>query len=401
VVTTVVERVRRGVMRHPLLIDAGLGGLLALPALLVAADADQFGRPHPGGIWVGLLAWVAVGSRRLWPLPILAMTTIAAIAMTVEAGGQQPILMITLVVVVYTAAYGLERHRMWLMATAVALPLYVTVVFTSDSSWWAPQNLGVLAWIGLATAVGDASRTRQAYVAEVEERARRAELARDSEAGRRVAEERIRIARELHDVVSHHIAMINVQAGAARHVLSDQPEVAGSALDHIRRASDTVLRELASVVGVLRQADDLDGITEPTRGLARFSELLGTAAAAGLRVEHHQHGTARELPALVDLAAYRILQEALTNAQKHGTGTASVTVKYTAGHVVLEVTNQIGARGSAGGYGLVGMRERATATGGTLKTGQRPDGTFRVRAVLPAPIPNDVPLPTPTPKEQP
>jgi signal transduction histidine kinase len=392
VFTTVVERVRRNVMRHPLLIDAALGGALALPALLAAANTDHLARgPHPGGIGVGVLAWAAVGCRRIWPRPVLVIIGAATVATTLRTDSQPPVLMIALVVAVYTVASGLDRHRMWLMAAAVALPVYLAAVHTSDSRWWAPQNLGVLAWVGLATAVGDASRTRQAYVAEVEERARRAEQTRDGEARRRVVEERIRIARELHDVVSHHIAMISVQAGAARHVLSDQPEAAGSALDHIRRASDTVLRELGSVVGVLRQADDLDSTTEPTRGLARLGELLGTAAAAGLDVEHHQHGTARELPALVDLAAYRILQESLTNAHKHGTGTASLTIKYTAGHVVLEVTNRVGTNGSTDGYGLVGMRERATATGGTLRAEQRPDGTFRVRAVLPAPIPKDQP----------
>ncbi|GAA2657554.1 sensor histidine kinase [Paractinoplanes durhamensis] len=382
--TTVVARIRRSAMRHPLLIDAALGAVLA------AADDRHFeGGPSHGGVWVGILAWAAVGCRRLWPVPTLAIIAVATVATTLRTDAQQPALMIAMVVVVYTVATGLDRLRMWATATAVALPLYVAAVYTSDSSWWAPQNLGVLAWIGLATAIGDASRLRQAYVAEVEERARRAEQTRDGEARRRVVEERIRIARELHDVVSHHIAMINVQAGAARHVLSHQPEAADSALEHIRRASDTVLRELGSVVGVLRQADDLDSGTEPVRGLARFAELLGTSGAAGLHVEHQQLGTIRELPALVDLAAYRILQESLTNAQKHGAGTASVTIRYTAGHVVLEVTNTAGTHGSAGGYGLVGMRERATATGGTLKTERRPDGTFRVRAVLPAPITKD------------
>ncbi|MEU4240550.1 histidine kinase [Actinoplanes sp. NPDC026619] len=390
--TTVAARIRRSAMRHPLLIDAGLGAVLALPAFIAATDAHHFaGGPRPGGIDIGLFVWAVVGVRRLWPIPILLITTVAAVTMTLRADAQQPDLMIALVVVVYTVAADLDRLRMWVTAAVVALPLYAVTAYTSDSSWWAPQNLGVLAWIGLATAIGDASRTRQAYVAEVEERARRAEQTRDGEARRRVVEERIRIARELHDVVSHHIAMINVQAGAARHVLAHQPEAAGSALDHIRRASDTVLRELASVVGVLREADDPDAVTEPTRGLARLSELLGTANAAGLQVEHHQHGAVRELPALVDMAAYRILQESLTNAQKHGTGSAGLAIKYTAGHVVLEVTNRVGTNGTAGGYGLVGMRERATATGGTLKTERRPDGTFRVRAVLPAPTPKDQP----------
>lgn len=379
---------RRNAVRHPLLIDTLLGALLAAPAVLATANASHPAGPsHPGGVGVGLIAWAAVACRRLWPMPVLVVTGLVTVALTLVFWSQQPPMTVALVISVYTVASGLDRRRIWLTAAAVALPLYLATALTSDSSWWAPQNIGVLGWIGMAAAVGDAGRSRQAYVAEVEERARRAELTREDEARRRVVKERIRIARELHDVVSHHIAMISVQAGAARHVLPQQPEVADVALEHIRRGSDTVLRELASVVGVLRQPDDLDDVTEPTPGLARLADLLGTATAAGLRVGHHQDGRARELPAVADLAAYRILQESLTNAQKHGDGAASLTVRYAADQVILEVVNGVGAPGSPGGYGLVGMRERAGAAGGTLTAERCPGGIFRVHAVLPAPAP--------------
>ncbi|MBB4743898.1 signal transduction histidine kinase [Actinoplanes octamycinicus] len=388
--TRAMRFIRRGDGRHPVLIDTLLGGILAAPAVLVAMT------PHPptgpvstGSVGAALFAWAAVACRRLWPIPVLLITDLATVALTLRSGSQQPALMIALVVVVYTVASRLDRRRTWAMAVAVALPLYLATVLTSASDWWAPQNIGSLAWIGMAAAVGDATRTRLAYVAEVEERARRAEQNRDQEARRRVVEERIRIARELHDVVSHHIAVINVQAGAARHVLRHQPQAADSALEHIRRASDTVLRELGSIVGVLRQPDEPDDPDEPTRGLARIVKLLDAAGAAGLKVEHHQNGEARQLPAVVDLAAYRILQEALTNAHKHGTGTACLTIEYTPGHVLLEVTNRIGAPGPTSGYGLVGMRERASAAGGTLTAERCPDGRFRVRAVLPAPTPKE------------
>jgi len=183
--------------------------------------------------------------------------------------------------------------------------------------------------------------------------------------------------------------VINVQAGAAAHVLDTRPEAVGPALGHIRRAADTVMKEMASVVGVLRSTEEsgADGSdTQPTRGLARLAELLDSFAATGLQVEHRQRGTARDLPAVVDLAAYRIVQESLTNAQKHGTGKAQLAVTYTPDAVLIDVTNAVASRpqGNRTGYGLVGMRERAAATGGTVSAAVQADGRFAVHAELPA-----------------
>jgi signal transduction histidine kinase len=380
----VLLRLRDAAVRHPLLLDALLAATIGFPALVAARDGVH--GPHgPAGGGPAAVAVLVVAARRLWPLPALLVAAAATLGQVVMSGRQSPEVMIALLICVYTVAIRTDRQRMWLIGGAIALPLYLTLVATSDSSWWAPQNITALAGIGMATAVGDATSSRRAYVAAVEERARRAEQSRDDEARRRVVEERIRIARELHDVVSHHIAVINVQAGAARHVMRHQPDAADTALEHIRHASDTVLRELGSIVGVLRQADDLD--TEPTRGLARLTTLLDTVGAAGLKVDHQQLGEARTLPAVTDLAAYRILQEALTNAHKHGIGTACVTVSYTPREVVLEVVNPVGRPGPGGGYGLVGMRERVTAAGGTLDV--QPGPLFRLRAVLPAPKTKD------------
>jgi signal transduction histidine kinase len=289
-------------------------------------------------------------------------------------------------VVAYTFATRTERRRTWQVAGGSIVGVFLVGGFFADGGWWTPEHFGALAWTAAAVALGDATRSRRAYIAEVEARARRAEETREEEARRRVVEERLRIARELHDVVAHHIAVINVQAGAATHVLTTRPEAAGQALLHIRRASDTVLKELASVVGVLRGSDDHDGATEPTRGLARLSEMLDGFAAAGLRVEHQQHGSARELPAVVDLAAYRIVQEALTNAQKYGSGLAQLAVTYAPAAVSITVTNPIAARRprDGSGYGLVGMRERAAAAGGTVSADADADARFVVHAELPA-----------------
>ncbi|GIE92174.1 sensor histidine kinase [Actinoplanes regularis] len=383
--SSVAQWIRRVAVRHPFLADALLASLLAGPAAMAAFDHAGHPQAPPltGAVGVAAGAFLAVTVRRLWPLPVLFATAAATVVYTATTRYQPPTLLFPLVITIYTVASRIDRRRMWRIATGIAVPLYLVSLFTSRDDWWAPQNLGVLAWIGMATAVGDATGSRRAYVAEVEERARRAEQTREDEARRRVVEERIRIARELHDVISHHIAVINVQAGAARHVLRQQPAAAGDALEHIRHASDTVLRELGSIVGVLRQADDLENSTEPVPGLARLGRLLDTVAAAGLRVDHHRDGDERDLPAMVDLAAYRIVQEALTNAHKHGAGAARLTIAYTPEEVVLEVTNPIGNAASGGGHGLIGMRERATATGGTLVAQRRPGNLFQVSAVLP------------------
>jgi len=382
-------RLRAAIRRHPQLTDAVLGVILATAALL----AMRFG-PHgraprvvdAGSYITVAAAFLAMAGRRWAPRPVLVATTAALAAFVIVTGDAHPALVAALVIVAGTAATTAERRKTWIIAGCCAIVLFVVNGLWSDNEWWSPENLGTLAWLGMATAVGDAARSRRAYIAEVEARARRAEETREEEARRRVAEERLRIARELHDVVAHHIAVINVQAGAATHVLQHRPEQVGPALAHIRRASDTVLKELAAVVGVLRSSDDLEVATEPTRGLARLSELLETFAASGLQVEHRQHGQPRELPAVVDLAAYRIAQEALTNAQKHGSGAACLTVAYTPDAVVLDIGNAVapGQSGAGSGYGLVGMRERAAAAGGTVSAGLADGGRFAVHAELPA-----------------
>jgi hypothetical protein len=187
--------------------------------------------------------------------------------------------------------------------------------------------------------------------------------------------------------VAHHIAVINVQAGAATHILDRRPDQVAPALAHIREASNSVLAEIQSVVGVLRSADE-PADTEPAPGLGRLPELLAGLAAAGFTVDFRQLGVAGDLPVVADLAAYRIAQEALTNAYKHGDGTARLTVRHDPATVEIEVVN-VSAAGPpepGSGYGLLGMRERAAAAGGTLTTGLV-GGDFRVHAVLPAGAP--------------
>jgi YD repeat-containing protein len=205
-----------------------------------------------------------------------------------------------------------------------------------------------------------------------------------------VDEERLRIARELHDVVAHTMATINVQAGVAAHVLADRPDAAAQALNSIKAASKDGLRELRAILNVLRQADDAD-LTQPAPGLAQLDTLIAGTAQAGLATSLRVTGEARPLPAAADLAAYRIVQESLTNAIRHaGPATATVSLSYDDAGLRIEVADTgrgSGASHAAGsegsGHGLIGMRERAASVGGVVQAGPAAEGGYRVTARLP------------------
>ncbi|MGK5681451.1 sensor histidine kinase [Actinoplanes sp. URMC 104] len=382
----------RVVAERPLLVDFVLALVLSA-AVFKAALPESTHRPTGWDVLIAVVAFVAVLGRRRRPLLALAIATTATAAAVVQEV-RNPGLIVALGVITYSIAAHTDRRRGWACAVAASTVVYLTVVVLNRDAWLRADVLGLFAWVFLAAAVGDATRSHRAYVREVEERAHRAEQSREDEARRRVTEERLRIARELHDVVAHHIAVINVQAGAAAHVMARRPDQVAPALAHIRDASDSVLAEIQSVVGVLR-ADEPGGTptgTEPTPGLARLPELLDGLAAAGLAVDVRRDGEPGELPAVVDLAAYRIAQEALTNAHKHGAGATRLTVRRTAEAVEIEVLNAMppGAPPAGSGYGLLGMRERAVTAGGTLTAGVTSDG-FRVHAVLPAAEPAPAP----------
>jgi signal transduction histidine kinase len=216
---------------------------------------------------------------------------------------------------------------------------------------------------------------------------------------RRIDEERLRIARELHDVVSHTMATINVQAGVAAHVLPTQPEVAAEAVAAIKTASKEGLGELRAILNLLRQADDSDPV-QPAPGTAQLGALIAGACQAGLPTTFTVTGTPVPLPVAVDLAAYRIVQESLTNAIRHaGPATAAVSLGYRPGELLVEVADtgrgpQAAASASAG-LGLAGMSERAAAVGGIMAAGPVQQGGFRVSARLPVPARPDSSAPVP------
>ncbi|MBC6464962.1 sensor histidine kinase [Actinomadura alba] len=249
-----------------------------------------------------------------------------------------------------------------------------------------PTLLGttfVVAWVLVVLTSAEIVRIRS-------EKTAQAERTRQEEGRRRASEERLRIARELHDVLAHNISMINVQAGVALHLMDDRPEQARTALAAIKEASKEALGEMRSVIGVLRQQGEDVAPRAPTVGLARLDELLERARAAGLDLHSEIGGTARPLPAGVDLAAFRIVQESLTNVTRHaGPMPVRTRVRITYGELDIEVEIEDEGKGAvllpddSGGSGLPGMRERALALGGGFSAGPLPGGGFRVFARLP------------------
>jgi signal transduction histidine kinase len=376
--------------------DGLLAAAVGAVGLATAMASDTVGtgrtpwRPLDGlGYLLLVIGPLALVARRRWPLGVLAVVEAVSLVYSARRypeGGTG----FTAFVALYTMAVLVDRRWLVAAATAVALVLavfmevgfYGTTVIEGEPLYVAIVVLSA-AWLG------EAVRNRRAYVAELRDRAERAERTREEEARRRVVEERMRIARELHDVVSHSIGVISVQAGVAAHLLERRPDKAGKALATIRQASDEALDELHAMLGVLRQPDG-DAPLSPAPGLAQLDALVAMAEGAGLRVDVDARGAAN-LPSAVDLAGYRIVQESLTNVVRHAGATrATVTVAADGDTLVVEVCDDgTGAPAAADGngngtrQGIVGMRERARALGGTLEAGPRPEGGFRVSARLP------------------
>lgn len=251
----------------------------------------------------------------------------------------------------------------------------------------ADAPIWIAGWLVASFVLGEVSRGRRRYLEQVEQRAIDAERTREEEARRRAGEERMRIARELHDVLAHNISTINVQAGVAAHLLDRQPEQARTALIAISDASREALRELRATLGLLRGVDEEDS-RAPAPGLARLDDLLENMRSTGLEVAVETDGEPRVLARTTDLAAYRIIQESLTNVARHARADRVViALRYGPRDLVITVDDD-GAGPPAGvtppgGNGLIGMRERAVAAGGDLEAGAGPSGGFRVRARLP------------------
>jgi signal transduction histidine kinase len=247
----------------------------------------------------------------------------------------------------------------------------------------APQlaaALGVAAWLLVLLTASEVARGRR-------ERALEATRMRTEEAKRKEGEERMRIARELHDVLAHNISLINVQAGVALHLMDERPEQARSALTAIKEASEETLREVRSVLDILR-AGDSGAPRSPAPSLADLHDLLDRTESAGLHIDRNVVGRIRPLPRGVGLAAFRVVQEALTNVTRHsGADRAAVTLVYGDRDLIVEVEDEGNGSvsPSATGSGIAGMRERTVSLGGEFEAGPGPQGGFRVRARIPVP----------------
>ncbi|MFF9121933.1 sensor histidine kinase [Streptomyces sp. NPDC014889] len=393
---TTLDRARCRLKAHPLALDAALAAGV-LVCMVVGSFVGPRGdhvvswgvrRPDLLSLLLMVLGAAALVLRRRAPRTVLAVTGTMSVVEFVTGDPRAPVAM-SAVVALFTVAAVTDRLTTLRLGLTTMTVLTGAAMLAGPMPWYAQENLAIFAWTGMAAAGGDAVRSRRAFVHAIRERAERAERTREEEARRRVAEERLRIARDLHDVVAHHIALVNVQAGVAAHVMDKRPDQAKEALGHVREASRSALDELRATVGLLRQSGDPEAPTEPAPGLDRLDELVGTFRSAGLHVEvaRADHGTT--LPAAVDLAAFRVIQEALTNVQKHA-GTqakAEVSVVRVGPHIEITVLDDgagrtVGAQ-PGGGHGLLGMRERVTALVGTLTTGPRYGGGFRVHAILP------------------
>ena len=377
------------IVRNPWLVLAAQVAALEFAAVAgtTFAARDQH-HLDAGAYGLVVVATGAMALSRRWPVGAVALALAATLAYDLRHYPDGPIVL-GLTVALYRAADPDRPRRSVILGgiTAAALVAANVVVTAPDVRDLLRQAIATCTWAAAVLAVGHAMANRRAYVAAVEDRARLAEQTREAEALRRVAEERLRIARELHDVLAHSISVINIQAGVAAHVLAERPEQAEQALLAIKATSKEALRELRGLLGVLRQVDEGEP-RAPAPGLAQLDTLVDTAARAGLATRVAIRGRARALPPSVDLAAYRIVQESLTNSLRHaGPASAAVTVAYEDGRVVIEVVDDgrgAGERTRGAGHGIAGMRERAAAVGGDIEIGPRPDGGFRVRACLPA-----------------
>jgi signal transduction histidine kinase len=385
---------------HGVLTECGLVAVVAVAIGMRIFVSAEPGAQPPGArayLFAVLIA-ALLPLRRRAPLGVLlASITLLGIYHALGNPGISPV--IALAVPLYAAA--VTGHLRWALSAAIlaaAMAGLFTVLqdhLTVTTS--ITQLLPQAALLGSLVLLGETVRSRRALAREADRAARHAVLDREREATRRVTEERLRIARELHDVLAHTLAGAAIQASVVADTLTDDPATSREAVEAVRASCREARAELAATVGVLR-ADprrDPSGSADraPVPGLAQLDSLLDMARRAGLRVELTRQGEPRALPPAVDLTAYRIAQESLTNVVQHAAArSVSVDLAYRPTEVVLSIVDDGGGTSARlpqpataeGGFGILGMHERATAVGGRLLAHDRPGGGFQVMAALPA-----------------
>jgi signal transduction histidine kinase len=361
--------------RHPRVVDWALA-LVTLATTLGSAfnhDRTELGVP------LALLLGLPLLARRSHPLATLAVATTATALGIAFWGDYNPL---AAGIALYTVADRCERRVS--LGAGVAALAFLTPWLLSSFGWTNVLGfLGRLVGFAVAWLAGDSLRTRRKYVHELEEKAERLERERRNEAARAAAEEQARIARELHDVIAHNLSVIVVQAAAANDVFDNRPDRARDAVRRIEATGRSALAELRQLLGALR-SEDAEYAPQP--GLDGLDELLRRVRESGLEVGVTIEGMPRELTKPVDVSAYRIVQEALTNTLKHARASrADVALRYRDSELAVEVRDDgtAEANGDGNGSGLIGMRERVALFGGSLSAGPTPGGGFSVEARLP------------------
>ena len=374
--------------RVRLVADAGLAVVLATAALVdVFNDRVAWGGRGPGQVLLALAVTVPLALRARFPIVVVAVVNVASGLLLVVAAPHQPAFEPFVAVIV--AFYSLGAHTSTRRGTAVLAAMFaIGMPFTvvADGRGASRGNLlPPIAFLLGSWAIGRIIHGRRRRTHELEALTRELEAQRDLQAQAAVTIERGRIARELHDVVAHNVSMMVVQAGAADRVLEGEQPHVRAALAAIADTGRETVDEMRTLLGVLRSNEDGLALS-PQPGLADLEQLVANVREAGLPVDVRIEGTPAALPPPLDLSAFRIVQEALTNALKHaGPARAEVTLRYEGPTLQLEVRDDgaAGAKGGGSGHGLIGMRERVAMFGGELEAGRHTDGGFSVRARLP------------------
>jgi len=385
-----IERIR-GVNPHA--VDALLAlGFTAAALWTVAARVggdDAFREDDFFGIVLLLFQTLPIAARSVAPLGALTVS-VAAISLHIGLGYQGvPAGTFAALVILYSAA-SLTDIRQGILAALIAAA-GITIYFATDrGDPDLTQAVTTYATYAVGWGLGMYARSRREYTNIVEERASLLEREREVRAREAVADERARIARELHDIVGHALNLIVIQSGGAQRVFQSKPELARDSLASIESTGRQALTDMERMLGILRGTEEADEALSPQPGLSNIESLAARVSEAGLPVEVTVEGTPVALPSSVDLSAYRIIQEALTNALKHaGPAHASVKIRHGPDSLELEITDDgqgasgEGAGDDQGGRGLIGMRERVGLFGGELSVGPRPGGGFRVHVRLP------------------
>ncbi|MGH2807609.1 MAG: sensor histidine kinase [Actinomycetota bacterium] len=351
--------------------------------LLMAGHFEPGRTPDPLGYGLLTIAGLSLAFYRRWPVAVL-LTILVAHFSYVAADYPDGVEFVPILAALLLVTQ--EGKWRWTVGAAGISALMLIGADITDGDGLQGDTLPAVIGMTTVLLLGLWLRTRSQLVAEARDRAEQAERTKEEEARRRVDEERLRIARDVHDTVAHLIATINVQAGSAVHVLDKRPEQAREALVAIKQASAEAMRDLRTTLGMLRNVDEAS--RSPSPRLAQLPDLVTMARDAGLETQVDVSGEERDLPSSVDLAAYRILQESLTNVIRHANASrVTLSLTYAPNRLELRVVDDGRGANSQGensaGTGIQGMRERAALLGGRLSAGPRAEGGFSVHAELP------------------